>query len=106
MKERMRAKLREIKDTLWQRLHQPVALVGKWLQTVLSGWYRYYAVPLTSRVLASFRCEVVYLWRRTFQRRSQKGVITWERMNRLARRWLPTPRILHPYPWQRLCVRT
>jgi len=106
MKTRMRAKLLEIKEVLRQRLHQPVAMVGQWLQTVLRGWYRYYAVPLASRVLASFRCEVVYLWRRTFQRRSQKGVITWERMNRLARHWLPTPRILHPYPWQRLCVRT
>ena len=30
----------------------------------------------------------------------------WDRMARLAKRWLPLPRILHPYPSQRLCVIT
>ena len=40
----------------------------------------------------------------TLSRRSQKGYVNWDRMNRLARRWIPKPRILHPYPDQRLCV--
>ena len=37
---------------------------------------------------------------------SQRHRITGERMNRLADRWLPALRILHPYPEQRLRVTT
>ena len=104
MKKRMRIKLKEIQQELRRRLHDPVAAVGAWLQTVVRGWYRYYAVPLTSGDLASFRYQVLWLWRRTLQRRSQKNRLNWTRMSRLAARWLPLPHILHPYPWQRICV--
>jgi hypothetical protein len=30
--------------------------------------------------------------------RGQKHHLTWVRMQRLADRWLPQPRVLHPYP--------
>ncbi|MDO8587673.1 MAG: hypothetical protein Q7T82_11610 [Armatimonadota bacterium] len=39
-------------------------------------------------------------------RRSQKNRITWEIMERLIARWLPRPTIRHPYPDQRLLVKT
>jgi len=105
IKKRMRAKLKAIHAELRKRLHDPIPEVGAWLKTVVSGWYRYYAVPLTMDVLASFRRQVYWLWRKVLQRRSQKGWVTWERMDRLAAAWLPPPRILHPYPWERLRVR-
>jgi RNA-directed DNA polymerase len=32
--------------------------------------------------------------------------VTWQRMGRLADRWLPQPRILHPWPEQRFAAIT
>jgi RNA-directed DNA polymerase len=106
MKKRLRAKLKEIKEELRRRLHDPVASVGHWLRSVVSGWMRYYAVPLTYDILAGFRRHVTWLWCKSLRRRSQKGRITWRDMYRLADLWLPTPRIYHPYPWERLRVRS
>jgi len=106
MKQRMRAKLRAIKQDLWRRMHRPIPETGSWLRSVVSGWYRYYAVPLTYRTLQSFRRQVMWLWYRTLRRRSDKDRTTWPRLYRLSDRWLPTPRILHPYPSERLCVTT
>jgi group II intron reverse transcriptase/maturase len=104
VKKRMRAKLKVIYAELRRRLHDPIPEVGSWLRTVVDGWYRYYAVPQTINVLASFRRQVYWLWRKVLNSRSQKGWVTWERMDRLAAAWLPTPRILHPYPSERLNV--
>ncbi len=105
-KKRIRAKLREIKCILRIQLHAPVPNVGKWLNSVVNGWYRYYGVPLTFDVLCTFRRQVAWLWFRTLQRRSQKSRMTWRRMHPLINHWLPRPRIMHPYPWKRFCVRT
>jgi Mn-containing catalase len=44
--------------------------------------------------------------KRALERRSQRSKILWERMNRLASKYLPNPRICHPYPDQRLRVTT
>jgi hypothetical protein len=101
MRKRIRAKLRALKAKLRRRLHEPVRRVGRWLRTVLQGWYRYYAVPLTSHDLAAFRRALGRLWHRVLSRRSQRGRVSWEKMARLIARWLPPPRILHPYPWDR-----
>jgi len=57
-------------------------------------------------MLAVFRERVLRLWCRTLRRRSNRHRVTWARMHRLVGRWLPNPRILHPYPAERLCVIT
>ena len=106
MRKKMRAKLGEIKKELRRRLHDPIPKVGEWLRTVVRGHYQYYAVPRNLRKLNAFRCYVSCLWLRTLQRRSQPHKITTERIDRLVTRWLPTARILHPYPDQRLRVMT
>jgi group II intron reverse transcriptase/maturase len=106
IRKRMRAKLKAIKEALRRRMHRPIAEVGRWLRTVVSGYYRYFGVPRNYPALAVFRYEVVRLWYRTLRRRSQKDSLTWKRMATLARRWVPTPRIVHPYPDQRLLVMT
>jgi hypothetical protein len=38
-------------------------------------------------------------------RRSQRACITLQRMDHLAKEWLPTPRILHPWPEQRFAAK-
>jgi RNA-directed DNA polymerase len=104
--KRDRAKLKEIKTGLRGRMHQPVPQVGKWLKTVVEGHNRYYGVPSNEQSLSSFRFQVARQWFRTLRRRSQKTRVTWERMYRLIDRWLPPPRIHHPYPLRRLGVIT
>ena len=61
-------------------------------------------VPMNGPALSEFRYLVVGAWKRALSRRSQTARLTWERMYRLARHWLPYPRIYHPYPSQRLVV--
>ena len=80
--------------------------MGKWLASILRGHYNYYAVPLNYPALEAIYNRVVWMWKRGLSRRSHKARITWQRMWRLARRWLPHPRIVHPWPDQRLCLLT
>lgn len=105
MRTRIRSKLAEIKVGLRRRLHAPIPVVGNWLGSVLTGHYRYYGVPFNSDALRRFREAIVQLWYRALRRRSQRTSLNWTRMHRLQAAWLPTPRIQHPYPDQRLRVR-
>jgi group II intron reverse transcriptase/maturase len=103
-RDRMRAKLQEIKTELRQRMHQTIPSQGHWLKQVVTGHFAYYAVPTNSRALSAFRHYVADLWRRTLRRRSQKDGFTCDRMTKLVDGWLPAPRILHPWPDQRFAV--
>jgi hypothetical protein len=100
----MRATLREIKTQLRVRMHEAIPAQGRWLRTVVTGYFAYHAVPTNIRALGAFRFHVTDLWRRTLRRRSQKDKMTWERMTKIAAAWLPRPRILHPWPDQRFAV--
>jgi group II intron reverse transcriptase/maturase len=104
-RDRMRAKLQEIKTELRQRMHQSIPSQGHWLRQVVTGHFAYYAVPTNSRALSAFRHYVADLWRRTLRRRSQKDGFTWGRMTKLVAEWLPAPRILHPWPDRRFAVK-
>jgi RNA-directed DNA polymerase len=97
-RDRIRAKLRAIKEELRRRRHEPTDEQGQWLRQVVTGWFNYHAVPANSAALAAFRYHVVNLWRRTLRRRSQKDRTTWARIDALAHQWLPRPRISHPWP--------
>jgi group II intron reverse transcriptase/maturase len=103
--DRMRTKLRTIKEELWRRLHWPIPEQGKWLRQIVSGHFAYFAVPTNARALAAFRHHVEELWRRTLRRRSQKDGFTWDRTTRVAEHWLPKPSILHPWPDVRFAVK-
>ena len=115
MRKRLQAKLKDVKDTLRRRLHDPVPEVGQWLASVVRGHCQYYGVPMNGPALALFRYRVTWLcpsrasgsneWR-SLRRRSQKTKVTWERMKRLIDHWIPPARICHPYPLRRLGVVT
>jgi group II intron reverse transcriptase/maturase len=105
-KKKMRAKLKSVKTEMRRRMHHPIPEQGRWLARVLQGHYNYYAVPDNSEALRGFRRRVVRHWRHALGRRSHKGRIRSERAYRLADRWLPPPRILHPWPNQRFDART
>jgi group II intron reverse transcriptase/maturase len=106
-KTRMRAKLGEVKTELMRRRHLPIPEQGRRLASVLRGHCNYYAVPDNSEALRGFRLRVVRHWLRALRRRSQRSRrMGWERIDRLADRWLPQPRILHPWPEVRFDART
>lgn len=104
--KRIGAKLMELKMELRRRLHRSVPEVGKWLRVVLLGHYRYDGLPGNGRKLEAFRYHLGRLWYKTLLRRSQRKHLNWERMERLINRWLPNPRICHPYPDLSLYVTT
>jgi RNA-directed DNA polymerase len=106
IRRRMQAKLREVKIELQRRMHQSVEAQGAWLGSVLRGHFRYYGVPFNSRALHAFRNAILRRWKRVLDRRSPKGTVPWSRFRRWTARWLPTPRICHPYPNVRFLVMT
>jgi group II intron reverse transcriptase/maturase len=104
-RDRKQAKLLEVNGDLRRRWHQDVAEQGRWLGSVVRGFLAYHAVPTNYRALSAFRHHVVELWRRALRRRSQKDRTSWTDMDRLTDRWLPKPRISHPWPAQRFRVK-
>jgi RNA-directed DNA polymerase len=106
IRKRLQAKLSEVKAELRRRMHAPIPVVGAWLRTVVEGHLRYYGVPMNRPALFTFCVQVGRLWYRTLRRRGQRRRLNWQRMRRLIQRWLPPPRICHPYPLRRLGVVT
>jgi group II intron reverse transcriptase/maturase len=103
--KRLRDKIEEVTKNLRRHRHKPVPEQGGWLRSVVQGHFNYYAVPGNREALDAFRTQVCRAWIRSLRRRSQKGkVLTWERMQTQLMKWIPTARVLHPYPNQRFCV--
>jgi RNA-directed DNA polymerase len=75
----MRAKLKEVKDQLKRRRHQPIPVQGKWLRSVVSGHLAYYAVPGNADAVAAFRTQVSRIWFKALRRRSQRTRLNWKR---------------------------
>jgi RNA-directed DNA polymerase len=105
-RDRMRAKLSEITEELWRRMHQAIPEQGRWLAQVIRGYFAYHAVPTNFPALNAFIHHIKRLWLRTLRRRSQKDRFPWDRMQRLADDFLPQPKILHPWPSVRFAVTT
>jgi len=105
-RDRMRAKLKEIKEELWRRMHQAIPEQGRWLAQVIRGYFAYHAVPTNFSALSAFRYHVMCHWLWTLRRRSQKDNFTWERITKLTNDLLPHPKILHPWPSVRYAVTT
>lgn len=103
-RKRLTAKLHEVKAGLRERMHQPIVDQGRWLASVIRGYFAYHAIPGNWAALGSFRRQCTRIWHKTLRRRSHKTRITWVRMEALAQRWLPPARILHPWPEQRFSV--
>lgn len=108
MRQRLRAKLSEVKAELKRRMHLPIPEQGAYLRSVVAGHVRYYGVPMNGWAIGIFRYTVGWLWHRVLKRRSQyaRRRLKWDRLKRLINRWLPPARICHPYPSQRLGVNT
>jgi RNA-directed DNA polymerase len=103
--KRLRNKVKEVREEIMHRRHEPIPEQGKWLRAVVQGHLNYFAVPGNKQSIDAFRTQVIRGWLRALRRRSQKSRrLTWERIKRLITTWIPSTRILHPYPNQRLRV--
>ncbi len=104
-RERLRAKLKEIKKELRRRMHQPIPEQGQWLAQVVKGYFAYHAVPTNGPTLCTFLLHIMRLWLRKARRRSQKDRFEWRRAEKHVDEWFPKPRILHPWPQERFAAR-
>jgi RNA-directed DNA polymerase len=104
-RKRLKTKLREVKDELRRHMHASINEQGQWLAHVMRGHFAYFAVPTNSAALAAFRHHLILRWIRRLRRRSQRHRMTWKRMQKHIDRYLPRPRILHPWPEQRFRVK-
>ena len=103
--KRLRAKVKKMKEGIRLRMHDPIPEQGQWLRAVVLGHLNYYAVPGNKQSTDAFRTAAMREWLHALRRRSQKArSLTWKRFQRLVRTWLPTSKVRHPYPTQRLRV--
>ena len=106
MRKRWQAKLHAVRIELKRRRHESIPRTGAYLRAVVTGHNRYYGVPMNGRALEAFRLAVARTWLWALRYRSQRHRMPWSRFARHVERWLPRPRICHPYPSQRLVVTT
>ncbi len=103
--ERLRAKIKGVREAIIRKRHEPVPEQGAWLRSVVQGHFNYFAVPGNKRAIDAFRTEVIKAWLFALRRRSQKSMnLTWERIKRLVVKWIPSAKVQHPYPNERLYV--
>ncbi len=102
--KKLRAKIKDIKQTLLKNRHRDVFEQGKWLKSVVQGHNNYFAVPGNLKALNQFRREVCRAWVKALRKRSQKHRITWKKMQKVFKLFIPSAKILHPYPSIRQCV--
>jgi RNA-directed DNA polymerase len=86
-------------------MNDPIEQTGNWLKQVVRECYNDYAVPGNLPRLRMFRRATAQYWLYTLRRRSQRSRWTWERFGVLMDRFLPEPRVLHPYPLERFCAK-
>jgi RNA-directed DNA polymerase len=105
VREPLNAKVRQVKATL-RRMRPPMPEQGCHLRLVVNGFYNYCAVPTNSGALNAFYYHVLWHWLRCLRRRGQRHGLTWRKMLRIAKHWLPSPKLRHPYPDWRFDVMT
>ncbi len=98
-RSRLQGQLKRIRQELnGRRLHRPVGETGGWQWKVVTGHMNYYAVPHNLQAIGQFILEVKRAWLKALRRRSQRKRMPWEWFRGYLSLWIPTPRVMHPYP--------
>jgi hypothetical protein len=87
--------LDRVKDWLRKHTHWKVRDQRAQLTSMLTGFYRYYALPHCGPRLIWIHGQVLRLWRRTLYRRSQRSKTHWSYLTKQEWFRLPTPRSVH-----------
>jgi group II intron reverse transcriptase/maturase len=98
VKKRLRATLERVRTALRRKMHDPISEVGRWLRSVVLGYDQYHAIPGNGKAIRSFREDIKRYWYKVLRRRGQKRRISWRTFGPIVKRWIPAPKILHPYP--------
>lgn len=100
--KRMRSKIKAIRQKLkWER-HKPLDEQGRMLRQIVTGHNQYFGVPNNWHAISRFAWEIGKAWYAALRRRSQKArKLTWKTMQKLITKWIPKPRITHPWPTDR-----
>jgi RNA-directed DNA polymerase len=105
-RKKRRAKLAGLRSEMRKRAHDPPPEQFRWLASVLRGHYNYYGVPTNYAALKSFRSQLRHAWHHRLQRRSQRAQWTREQRDKFDAKYpLPSPRIIHPNPFDRFLAR-
>ena len=104
-RKRKWATIRAIKMELQRIRHEPIDEQGRRLAGMLAGHYAYFAVPTNIDAVRAVRHHAKVRWYLSLRRRSQRRRLTWRRMNVIIEKFLPQPRVLHPWPEQRFLVK-
>lgn len=102
---KMRKKIKEVQQQLMKNRTTHIKDQVMWLRSVIIGHRNYYGVPGNSYALSQFRKEICRSWFRALRRRSDKArKLSWIKMRKLVARYIPSVRVVHPYPSQRFGV--
>lgn len=102
--KKLKAKAKEIRQQLLTHRNKDIYVQGRWLKSVVTGHNNYFAVPGNINALNQFRVEICRTWLRALRRRGQRHPISWKKLNKLIKIFIPNAKILHPYPDKRLRV--
>jgi hypothetical protein len=58
MAKRLRGKLQEVREWLKSNRHLSIPEQGRWLKSVVQGYFHYHAVPGNGEALVSFRTQI------------------------------------------------
>jgi group II intron reverse transcriptase/maturase len=94
--DRFARALKRVAQWCRSQRHLPVRLQHQALCRKLVGHNQYYGITGNYRALSRYCRAVQEVWQKWLDRRSQRAKMTWERFNRLLRRYpLPRPRVVH-----------
>jgi group II intron reverse transcriptase/maturase len=102
--KKMTAKLNQIRQHLYKIRSKDIYAQGRWLKSVVQGYNNYFAVPGNMKALSAYRSEICRSWLKALRRRGQRHPISWKKLSKLIKLFIPTAKILHPYPNMRLRV--
>jgi group II intron reverse transcriptase/maturase len=96
--KRLSRAVRSIAQWCRDHRHSPVCEQHVTLSQKVRGHYAYYGITGNARALQWFLLAVHRAWRKWLNRRNRLREMTWDRFNRLLKRYrLPPPRIVHSY---------
>jgi RNA-directed DNA polymerase len=96
--KRLRARLQQVKQELYKQMHYSIPQQGLMLRRIVQGYLNYHAIHGNMHALETFVREIRRYWFRILCRRSQHHHMNWEKFSPIVDRWIPKPKILHPYP--------
>ncbi len=93
---RLARALKKVGDWCRRNRHAPIQEQYDHLQRKLQGHYSYYGITGNYNMLATFRNQVIRIWKVWLSRRSNNGWVSWEKLRLLLERFsLAPPRVVH-----------